>query len=154
MTSINTSDLDIPEPPARPSVAIVVIRRPGTGPAGRALELMAGIARLYGIEVLALLPTQAGEVAPAGAPPFSVRVIPIDDDRPVAAWRARALAETAADIVEFVDEEHVEAIPWDDVFPHRVGLVRLDRGAEPDLRARLIRQGVASPPDREQDGHA
>jgi hypothetical protein len=152
MTSINTSDLGLPEPPARPNVAIVMIRRPGTGPVGKALERLAEVARLYGIEVLALLPARAGE-AVTGVPPFSVRVIPIDDDRPGAAWRARALAETAADIIEFVDEEQVDAVPWDDVFPRRVGLVRLDREAEPDLRERLVRLGVAAP-ERGQDGHA
>ena len=152
MTSIDTSELGLPEPPARPSVASVVIRRPGARPAGKALELLAGVSRLYGIEVLALLPVQADEHAPAGAPPFSLRLIPMDDDRPAAAWRARALAETAADVIEFVDEEHVAAVPWDDVLPRRVGLVRLDRGTGPDLRERLVRLGVP-PPDRDR-GHA
>jgi hypothetical protein len=152
MTGIDTSELGLPEPPARPSAAIVVIRRPGTRPVGQALELLAGVSRLYGIEVLALLPVQVDEHAPGGTLPLSVRRIPVDDQRPAAAWRARALAETAADVIEFVDEEHVAAVPWDDVLPRRVGLVRLDRGTEPDLQERLIRLGVALP-DRER-GHA
>jgi hypothetical protein len=76
----------------------------------------------------------------------------MDDDRPGAAWRARALAETAADVIEFVDEERVEAVPWDDVIPRRVGLVRQDRGTGPDIRDRLVRLGVA-PPGRDH-GHA
>jgi len=153
MTSIYISDKDLPEPPVRPKLALVVIRRPGTRPAEEALELLAEVARVYGIEVLALLPVQAGETPPASAVRFPVRLIAVGDDRPETAWRVHALAETAADIVEFVAEERAAALPWDDVIPRRVGLVGLDRGAEPDLRERLARLEVPEP-DRGLSGHA
>jgi hypothetical protein len=151
MTSLDTPQPELPEPPARPNVAIVVIRRTRPEPPGRALEALAGLARTYGVEVLALLPGHSGETQ-GGSIPLPVRVISVDDDRPEAAWRARAVAETAADIIEFVEEGAVTFMPWDDVLPRRVGLVRLDRSREPDLRERLVRAGVPAPgPD--QGGH-
>lgn len=144
------SDAPTPVPPAtdapnHPDVAVVVVDRQGDHNLAPALESLAAVSRAYGIEVFALLPVRPGESAPGGGLPLPVRLIAVDDDRPDAVWRARAMAETAADIVEFVDAGRAGSVTWDDVVPRRMGLVRLDREGGLDLRDRLVRFGVPDP---------
>ncbi len=126
-------------------MAVVVVDRQGDPNAVPALEALAAVSRAYGIEVIALRAVPPGESAPSGRLPLPVHLIRVEDDRPDAVWRARAMAETSADIIEYVDAARAGSVSWDDVVPRRLGLVRLDRGGAVDLRDRLVRSGVPEP---------
>jgi hypothetical protein len=145
MPTKRTSDPNLAEPSGHPDVAVVVIGRHDTERLPAALDALVGAARAFGVEVLAVATPSAGRPAGTGGMPLPVRLITADDDRPDAAWRARALAETAADVVEFVDARKAAGVPWDDVLPRRLGLVRVDREPLVDVRERLQRAGVVEP---------
>jgi hypothetical protein len=143
MTANRTSDPKLVEPHGHPDVAVVVIGRHDAPRLMEALDALVGASRAFGVEVLAV--AGAGRPAGAGGMPLPVRLIAAGDDRPDAAWRARALSETAADVVEFVDARKAAALPWDDVLPRRLGLVRVDREPLIDIRGRLQQAGVPEP---------
>jgi hypothetical protein len=144
MTANRNSDPRLVEPHGHPDVAVVVIGRHDAARLLEALDALVTASRAFGVEVLAV--SAAGDrPAGTGGLPLPVRVIAAEDDRPDAAWRARALSETAADVVEFVDARKAAAVSWDDVLPRRLGLVRVDREPLIDIRGRLQQAGVPEP---------
>ena len=132
------------EPPTHPEGAIVVIARRGGESLNAALEALKGTSRAYGATVLVLTagPPTAGERRENLA---RIRFLPIDPYSSEASWRAQALTETDADVVQFVDDATAAEIPWDEVTPLRLGIVRLDTAPVPDLRDALERLGVPEP---------
>ena len=128
-----------------PSVAVVLFPRRGGETLTEAVEALAAASRRFGVAVLVLIPTPAGQAPPAGSMSLSIRDLPVEPATE-AAGRGRALSETAADIVQFVDDETAATLPWDDILPFRLGLLRCDLGRQEDLRDALQRAGVEAPP--------
>jgi hypothetical protein len=128
-----------------PDVAVVLVPRRGGETLTAAVEALAAAARSFGIEVLLVSPSPAGRAAPAGSLSLSVRELSVDSAETEAVWRARSLSETAADIVQFVDDETAASLPWDDILPFRLGVVRHDLSRQEDLRHALERAGVEAP---------
>jgi hypothetical protein len=125
-----------------PDVAVVLFPRRGGETLAGAVEALAAAGRSFGIEVLLLSPIAAGRAASAG---LSVRELSVDSAETEAVWRARSLSETAADIVQFVDDETAASLSWDDILPFRLGVVRHDLSRQQDLRDALQRAGVEAP---------
>jgi hypothetical protein len=145
--SNGASDDPNPSPPRdRPSVAVVLLPRRGGDTLTDAVQKLAAASRSFGMDVLVLIPTAAEQASPAGSLSLSLRELPVDPSEPEAVWRARALSETAADIVQFVDDETAVGVPWDDVLPIRLGVLRQDLDRQEDLRNALERAAVVSPP--------
>jgi hypothetical protein len=133
------------DPPSHPSVAVVVLARRGGEVLNVAAQSLAAVSRTYGMQVLALVPTQSGDGAGPGGLPLNLRVIPVDPGEDPARWRERALAETNADVVEFVEDVAAALVAWDEVAPLRLGLVRMDLVGGVDVRTTLERLGVPEP---------
>jgi len=110
-----------------------------------AVEALAAAARSFGIEVLLVRPVAAGRAASAGSLSLSVREVSVDSAETEAVWRARSLSETAADIVQFVDDETAAILPWEDILPFRLGVVRHDLQRQEKLRDALEQAGVEAP---------
>ncbi|HXW98017.1 MAG TPA: hypothetical protein VEI47_10580, partial [Gemmatimonadales bacterium] len=140
-----TNDPDIAEGPARPKVALVIIARRGGEVLTTAVHAVTEVARAFAFEVLALVPAAPGGGPGPGGVSLSVRTISVDPAETEAAWRARALSETAADIVEFVDDATAAVLPWDELAPVRVGLLRMDLDPAGNLGQTLERLGVTRP---------
>ena len=146
MSNGATDDPNASPPRDHPSVAVVLFPRRGGDTLTEAVQRLAAASRSFGIGVLVLIPTPAGQASPAGSLSLSLRELPVDPSEPEAVWRARALSETAADIVQFVDDETAVGVPWDDVLPIRLGVLRHDLDRQEDLRDALERAAVVSPP--------
>jgi hypothetical protein len=129
-----------------PSLAVVLIARRGGDALARSVQSLTAAARSLGIEVLLLLATAESERAAIGRFGGAIREVVVDPGDPESVWRARALAHTAADVVEFVGDEAAGAIDWLDRLPFRMGILRRDLESQADLRAVLARQGVSTPP--------
>jgi hypothetical protein len=145
MTHSTQADPNLPEPHERPTLAVVVIAHRDDGGLSPAIQAAGTTLAEAGIEVLALVPASTDAVSGRGGSSLTVRLVAIGPGEGEAVWRARALAETAADIVEFVDDRTVALVPWDDVAPIRTGLVRLGAGEPVDVRAVLERLAVPDP---------
>jgi nitroreductase len=133
-------------PRDHPSVAVVLIPRVGGDTLTRAAQALAAAARSFGIGALVLIPTRPGSESSVGSLPFSLRELPVDPAETEAVWRTRALSETAADIVHFVDDGTAARLAWDDILPFRLGLLRHDLNRPEHLREALERAGVPAPP--------
>ena len=132
-------------PRDHPSVAVVLYPRRGGEVLSAAVQTLAAASRTFGIGVLVLIPTPAGQPAPAGSLSLSTREFPVDPAETEAVWRARALSETAADVVQFVDDETASSLAWDDILPFRLGLLRHDLNLPEHLQDALERAGVEAP---------
>jgi hypothetical protein len=128
-----------------PDVAVVLFPRRGGETLTGAVEALAAAARSFGIEVLLVNPVAAGRTASAGSLSLSVREVSVDSAETEAVWRARSLSETAADIVQFVDDETAAILPWEDILPFRLGVVRHDLQRQEKLRDALEQAGVEAP---------
>jgi hypothetical protein len=134
-------------PPVRdhPDAAIVLVARRGGEVLQAAVRGLIVAARTYGVDVLVLLPTSLGHSVTEAGLAIRVREISVDPAEPEAVWRARALAETAADVVEFVGDEAAAGIAWDDRLPFRLGLLRNDLDRPERLLTALEQAGVPLP---------
>jgi len=146
MSNGTPDDPNAPMPRDHPAVAVVLFPRRGGETLTNAVQALAAASRSFGIGVLVLIPTPAGQAPPAGSMSLSIRELPVDPAETEAVWRARALSETAADIVQFVDAETAVSVPWDDILPIRLGVLRHDLSRREDLRDALERAGVDAPP--------
>jgi hypothetical protein len=145
MTDMSTPDPNQPDPPSHPEVAVVVIARQGGEVLTAAVQALAEVTRAFGIEMLALVPSSAGNAPGPGSLSLSVRLIAVDPREDEAVWRARALAETSADILQFVDDGAAALTPWDEQMPLRLGIVRMDVSQPVDVRVALERLAVPEP---------
>jgi hypothetical protein len=126
-------------------VAIVVAPRSGGEALNVAVTALAGVARSFGVEVIVLMPPQMPGAPGPTSLPLSVRAVLVERNEPESVWRARALTETDADIVEFVDDQTAGTLDWDEVAPRRLNIVGVDTGSSVDVRASLERMGVPDP---------
>ncbi len=133
------------EHPAHPEVAIVLIAHQGGLRLTSAVQGLAEVARTFGVHALVMLPADAPEVPRPTSLPLAVQVVEVPADTPESTWRARALAETSADVLVFVDDRRAAAMPWEDLVPYRLGLVRSTVTAAGDLAGTLTRLGVLPP---------
>lgn len=145
MTDMSTPDPNQPEPPGHPEVAVVVIARRGGEVLTAAVQALAEVTRAFGIEMLALVPSSAGVAPGPGSLSLSVRLIAVDPREDEAVWRARALTETSADILQFVDDRTAALASWDEQMPLRLGIVRMDVSQPVDVRVALERLAVPDP---------
>lgn len=145
MTDVSTSVPNPPDPPSHPEVAVVVIARHGGEVLTAAVQALAEVSRAFGIEVVALMPSSAGSAPGPGSLSLSVRLIAVDPREDEAAWRARALTEIGADILQFVDDRTAATVPWDEQTPLRLGIVRMDATEPVDVRAELERLAIPDP---------
>jgi hypothetical protein len=145
MTDEIPEDPNPPDPPSHPELAVVVIARRGGEVLAAAVQALTEVSRAFGIEVLALVPSSGGGAPGPGSLSLSVRPIAVDPREDEAMWRARALAETAADILEFVDDRTAALVPWDEQTPFRLGIVRMNVSEPVDVRAALGRFAVPDP---------
>ena len=135
----------VEEHPAHPEVAIVLIARHGGLLFSNAVQGLAEVARSFGVQGLVLLPTNLPNAPRSMSLPFAVRVIEVAGEAPESTWRGQALAETNADVLVFVDDRKAAAMPWEDLVPYRLGLVRANMTSGTDLRRTLERMGVEPP---------
>jgi hypothetical protein len=133
------------DPPSHPSVAVVIVARRGGEVLNAAAQSLAAVSRTYGLQVLALVPTEPGTSAGPGGLSLNIRVIPVDPHEDPARWRERALADTNADVLEFVDDDAAARVAWDEVAPLRLGLVRMDLVGGMDIQETLRAEGVPEP---------
>lgn len=126
-----------------PSLAVVLIARHGGDALARSVQSLTAAARSLGIEVLLLLPTAESERVAIGRFGNAIREVAVDPSEAESVWRARALAHTAADVVEFVGDDGAGAIDWLDRLPFRMGILRRDLEPQADLRTVLERNGVS-----------
>ncbi|HTS87416.1 MAG TPA: hypothetical protein VMG41_02905 [Gemmatimonadales bacterium] len=131
-----------PDPPSHPAGAVVVLTHGQPVVVTEALDSLLAAARAYGAEVLLLATPDAGGSPATDASP---RRVALESGTSEAEARARALAETGADVIEFIDLDRAAQVRWDDVMPLRLGLVRLTAAPMTDLRAALERLGVPQP---------
>lgn len=129
-----------------PDAAVVLVARRGGEVLQAAVRSLAAAARTYGVQVLVLRPIPAEPSATSAGLGLNVREITVDPAEPEAVWRARALSETAADVVEFVSDEAAIDVSWDDRLPFRLGLLRNDLDRPEDLRAALAAAGIPVAP--------
>lgn len=145
MTHSQPIDPGVAEARSRPNVAVVIIAHRDDGGLSPVIQAAGSLLAEFGVEVLALVPAPGEALSGRGGGSLTVRSVAVGPGEGEAVWRARALAETAADIVEFVDDRLVTLIPWDEVAPVRAGLVQLGVGRPVDVRAALERLGVPDP---------
>lgn len=145
MTQSITGSSSASDPPSHPDGAIVVLARRGGETLHTAVEALTASSRAYGAKVIVLIPGPEGAAPETTDPESPVRVLMADPAATEASWRALALAETDADIVEFVVDGAAALIAWDDVTPRRLGLFRLDSAPLTNLREALDRLGVPEP---------
>lgn len=134
------------EPPRHPDVAVVVVAREGGEVLEAAVRAIAAVGRSYGVEVLVLVPGPAGSVISGDGFAPTVKFIPVDEAERESSWRGKALAETSADVVVYVDDTRAATTPWEESLPQRLGLVRPDSGESAGLHQALLRLGVMAPP--------
>ncbi|HEY7683426.1 MAG TPA: hypothetical protein VH879_12350 [Gemmatimonadales bacterium] len=128
-----------------PEFAVVLIARAATEELNAAVQAATVLAG-YGVEVLLLAPSELASAAAAESGPANLRWIAIAPDTDVTDCRAQALAETGADVIEFVDARLAPLISWDEVAPVRLGIVEVGWGAPMTaLRASLERLAVPEP---------
>ena len=144
MTQATPGNTNSSPPRSHPDVAVVVIARREAEPLASAVQAAAAL-RGFGIEVLALLLVPTGRVFDPGSGGLNLRRIAVDPNADETVWRAQALGETAADVVEFVDDQAAALMPWEDVAPVRLGIVQPAIGTRPALRASLERLAVPEP---------
>jgi hypothetical protein len=129
-----------------PSVAIILVARLGGEALAEATRALTAASQSFGVEVLVLVPTPAGQSPPAASHSLNIRELGVAPDAGEAVWRAQAVTETAADVLEFTDDEVAATRLWDDILPFRLGLIRRDFDRQVDLPEALRLAGVA-PPD-------
>ena len=125
---------------------MVVVAREGGEILEAAVRAIAAVGRSYGVEVLVLVPGPAGSPISSDGFAPTVKFIPVDEAERESSWRGKALAETSADVVVYVDDTRAARTAWEELLPQRLGLVRPDSGESAGLHQALMRLGVMAPP--------